>query len=98
MIDDLVCAIKESGEKMLEEKNQLMQEFMSLCAVMIQKHWRSFKTRKYIVPFIMKKKQSSDIILSLVQGWKVRRILFGCKEVLQIKKELKELETRNQKF
>lgn len=33
--EDFIACVKEAGEKMLEEKNELMQNFLNLCALMI---------------------------------------------------------------
>jgi len=36
-------------------------------------------------------------MICVVKGWKIRRILSGCREVLAIKRDLKEIESRMRK-
>jgi hypothetical protein len=49
--------------------------------------------RRYIIPSIIAENRTSRALCSVARGWKIRRILSGCREVLAIKRALSDIES-----
>ena len=58
------------------------------CAEFIQKHWR----RHHICKVVMPKIRSKKGLAKITKGWRIRRILNGCEEVIEIRKDLAAIE------
>jgi len=58
---------------------------------MIQKTWRGHNIRKTIMPLIIREYRARRVFTAGVQGWKIRRIMSGTREVINIKREMAEI-------
>lgn len=54
--------------------------------------WRGSYARNYLIPGIIEENRRHRVLCSVVKGWKIRKILSGCREVLVIKRSLCEIE------
>ena len=66
-------------------------KYMSHCAEFIQKCWRGYYGRNYIIPVVTDAIYRNRILKQYTRGWKVRRILSGCEDVIELRKELSGL-------
>ena len=69
----------------------MFQKYLNHCVVMVQKTWRGHYTRKEMLPRIIKEYRANRVFTAGVQGWKVRRIMSGTREVINIKREMAEI-------
>jgi hypothetical protein len=47
--------------------------------------------RRYLITDIIAKNKAIKTINAAVKGWKVRKIMSGCREVLAVKRNIREL-------
>jgi hypothetical protein len=47
--------------------------------------------RKYEIPALIMDYRTNRALIAIVKGWKIRRILNGCREVISIKREIAEI-------
>jgi len=64
---------------------------MNHCVVMIQKTWRGHYIRTHIVTKLVRELKAFRVFTAGVQGWKIRRIMQGTREVINIKREMAEI-------
>jgi hypothetical protein len=91
-IKQLITFLKEAGSSIKNEKDDLMQKYLDHCATAVQKLWRGYYARNYMIADVIAENKRHRALCSVVKGWKVRRILQSCREVLAIKRSLSEIE------
>ena len=65
---------------------------MDHCVLFIQKVWKGYYTRRYFINNLITKYRRRRALNAVIKGWKIRRILAGCREVIAIKRDLNEIE------
>ncbi|CDW78921.1 UNKNOWN [Stylonychia lemnae] len=71
--------------------SDLFQKYLEHCVLFIQKVWKGYYTRRYFIQNLLMKYKRRRVMNAVVQGWKIRRILTGCREVIAIKRDLVEI-------
>jgi len=91
-IKQLVQGLKEQSAKNKNEEEEMFLQYIEHCVIFIQKSWRGYHQRKWVIPNKVRFNFSYRNILKLVQGWKIRKILTECREIINIKRSIAEIE------
>lgn len=55
--------------------SKTIEKFLNFSACFIQRNWKGYFVRKFVVPSVIRYKQFKDKLKAVVIGWKTRRIL-----------------------
>ena len=87
---NLVFCYFSSWKALLIESEDLYPRFVDYCAKLIQRNWRGYYTRMYILPQIYKIKKFCRNLKAVIIGWKTRKIL-STKRMQNHKKNIRDL-------
>ena len=90
-ISQLITSMKTVYESKKTQEDEMYQKYMSHCVVLIQKTWRGFYLRKYLQPRLMRELRAVMVLTAAVKGYKVRKIMFNAREVINIKREMADI-------
>ena len=74
-----------------QEKARLFALFQSHCAVLIQKNWRGYQTRRVYREVITTARRQQAVFEALVVAWRLRKVL-KLKPVQEICKQIRDME------
>lgn len=74
------------------KSSDLYTSFLNFSAKFIQRNWRGFYTRKFLIPQIHKLRHFIANVKAIIQGWKTRKIL-ATKRIQNHIKNIKDLRT-----
>lgn len=82
VVGQLIRALRLAHQGNKEQKQTLLNGYITYCAVRIQKAWRGHYDRKFLLPFITKIGGAAGLqrLEASIDGWRVRRIM-NLKEV-----------------
>jgi myosin heavy subunit len=83
--------MKQAHETLKAQEDEMFQKYLNHCVVMIQKTWRGHYIRNQIMPQTIRKYKAMRVFTAGIQGWKIRRIMSGTREVINIKREMAEI-------
>ena len=68
----------------------MMQEFLNVCALSIQKAWKGHHYRSTYLPSIKSTRHAEEKIRSFIRGWKVRKVM-QTREIFTMSQHIKDL-------
>lgn len=92
-IQELSVMIRKAHENKVLMQDEIYQQFLEHCVVTIQKSWRGYYERRYRVQDIVQRYKVYRLLKSVIQGYKIRKIMRKCREVISIKRELNEIQS-----
>ena len=93
----ILSALKLWQKKQRAHKKKMFKAFLNFTAEFIQKYWRGYLVRKITHPLLSVRKLAKAKILSLILGWKTRRLLktkvmknhiLSIRDMISLQKEL----------
>lgn len=67
-----------------------MKKYRNYCANMIQKNWKGYVVRRYIIPEILEDLVAQYKAVAILKGWQIRKIV-SCGEVANIIRKIQEI-------
>lgn len=75
MVNEVVKAMKDSFIQIKSIKTNLLKNYVNNCAVKIQKIFKGYFARKFIVKIKRAFKGIDEKLVAAVLGWKIRKIM-----------------------
>lgn len=82
--------MKETGKVVHKKKDRVMKKYKNYCATMIQKIWKGYIVRKYVIPDILEDLDAQYKAVAVIKGWQIRKIV-SCGEIANIIKKIQEI-------
>ena len=60
---------------MLLKRKNIMKKLKNYSATNIQRVWKGYMVRKYVLPNALKQREIGSKIIAFVKGWKVRKVM-----------------------
>jgi hypothetical protein len=89
-IKSVISAVKESGKVVKKKRAQVLKKYKNYCANLIQKNWKGYIVRRYIVPEMLDYLDAQHRAMALLKGWQMRKIV-SCGEVAAIIQKIQEI-------
>jgi hypothetical protein len=74
-IKNVISAVKESGKVVKKKRAQVLKKYKNYCANLIQKNWKGYVVRRYIVPEMLDYLDAQHRAMALLKGWQMRKIV-----------------------
>ncbi len=89
-LSEILNTLRYVKETVENERQEIVNNFVNICVVQIQKNWRGHLFRKNHLPTITKVRKAEERIRAFVRGWKARKVM-QTKEVFALNKYIKDL-------
>mmetsp|Transcript_7178 Transcript_7178/g.6268 ORF Transcript_7178/g.6268 Transcript_7178/m.6268 type:complete len:132 (+) Transcript_7178:1724-2119(+) len=89
LVREVAEGIKEAFFNVKNIKSQMLRNYVNHCATSIQKLYRGFYTRKYLIRIRKAFLTLEDVMVALVLGWRIRKIM-QTKEIENIIFQMKD--------
>lgn len=90
VIKNLILAIRQSSKVIRKERKTVMSKYINYCATVIQKVYRGYVVRRYVVPEMLDDIEAQHRAVALLKGWQIRKIV-SCGEVAGIIRKIQEI-------
>eukprot|EP00347_Sterkiella_histriomuscorum_P022601 403337869 len=91
-LQQLCSMISQAHENKKMMDDDMFRKYVEHCVTFIQKVWKGYYSRNFKQVSIINRYKYRRALNAVVKGWKIRRILSSCREVIAIKRDMNDLE------